>query len=579
MKPLSAVADDVRPAEPALRPSDPDSLTTEALVNCLVREVSMPERQVWPHGPYLLIRLARVGRLLRVRQRRQSAGVGPRLTGDVAELRDGWWRRIGWDGLAAVIAEELSLCTGNENDEFAAQVMASHAAISAVTASDSPQVQPVASGELLRMDEHDLPILRYVASEQALVAGHRFHPAPKARQGRPADWLRYAPEAGAGFPLRFLAVRADVVAEEGDPSELDRLGPAPPEGFRLLPAHPWQLSMLEGQPQLEAAMAAGLLRDLGHGSHHVVPTSSVRTVYDPAADVFCKFSLDVRITNCVRRSAWYELTGAATLTRLLRPVFAKIAALFPGTVLLNEPGYRTARLASRRCFEGLAVIVRDGFRGHLRPAVTPLLAAALTEPRATLFDGRDAGWLLNWWEAYVTRVAPPALHAYLADGVVLEPHLQNVLIGIDDAGLPAQVIFRDLEGVKLLGDRHGAALAQLPARVAEALAYDSERGWNRVVYCLVVNHLAELAAAIADRHVGLEADLWRCAGSVLHRYGRSHGCPAPLRALLAGVPLPAKANLRTRWARAADRYATYVHVQNPLGGLEQASSFSAPWAR
>ncbi len=361
-------------------------------------------------------------------------------------------------------------------------------------------------------------------------------------------------------------------------SELDRLGPVPPEGFRLLPAHPWQLRMLEGQHPLRAAMADGLLRDLGQGSHQVAPTSSVRTVYDPAADVFCKFSLDVRITNCVRKSAWYELTGAAALTRLLRPVFAEIAALFPGTVLLGEPGYRTVRLANRRCFEGLAVIVRHGLRDHLRPGVTPLLAAALTEPQATLFDGRAAGWLLNWWEAYVSQVAPPALHAYLAHGVVLEPHLQNVLIGIDDAGLPAQVIFRDLEGVKLLGDRHGAALAQLPARVAEALAYDSERGWNRLVYCLVVNHLAELAAAIADRHVGLEADLWRCTRSVLDRYGRSYGCPAPLRALLAGVPLPAKANLRTRWARTADRYATYVHVHNPLGVLEQAPAVSAPWA-
>jgi siderophore synthetase component len=302
----------------------------------------------------------------------------------------------------------------------------------------------------------------------------------------------------------------------------------------------------------------------------------VRTVYDPVADLFCKFSLDVRITNCVRKSAWYELTGAATLTRLLGPVFADIAAQFPGTVLLGEPGYRTIRLADRHCFEGLAVIVREGLRSHLLPAVTPLLAAALTEPHATLFDGRDGEWLLAWWEAYLRQVAPPALHAYLAHGVVLEPHLQNVLVGIDDAGLPVQVIFRDLEGVKLLVERHEAVLSALPARVAESLAYDRERGWNRVVYCLVVNHLAELAATIADRHVGLETDLWRCARSVLDRYARSHGFPAPLRALLAGVPLPAKANLRTRWARAADRYAPYVHVPNPLGAAPPA--FMAPCA-
>jgi hypothetical protein len=45
------------------------------------------------------------------------------------------------------------------------------------------------------------------------------------------------------------------------------------------------------------------------------------------------------------------------------------------------------------------------------------------------------------------------------------------------------------------------------------------------------------------------------------------GGAARLRALLAGVPLPAKANLRTRWARDPDRAAPYVAVANPLADL------------
>ncbi len=554
-----------------------NELTSQALLNCLVREVSMPDRQVWQHGTYLLVRLARAGRLLRVRQRRPSAGVGPRLTGDVAELCGGSWQPIRWDRVAALIAEELSLCTGGENDEFAAQVTASREAISALAACRDSRAQVGTSRDAPPVGQvPDRHIERFLASEQALVAGHRFHPAPKARPGRPRDWLPYAPEAGARFPLRFLAVRADVVAEEGEITLLDRLGPAPPDGYQLLPAHPWQLSLLGDQDWLRSALTRGLVRDLGAGTHDVVPTSSIRTVYDPAADLFCKFSLDVRITNCVRRSAWYELTGGVALTRLLRPVFADIAGCFPGAALLGEPGYRTVRLASRRCFEGMAVIAREGLRGHLQPGVTPLLAASLAEPGATLFDGRDPGWLLTWWEAYLRHVTPPVLHAYLAHGVVLEPHLQNVLIGVDGAGLPVQVIFRDLEGIKLLPERHAAALATLHPRVAEAIAYDRERGWNRVVYCLVVNHLAELAAAIADRHAHLESELWQCARAVVSGYAQTFGFPAPLRALLAGVPLPAKANLRTRWARAADRHAAYVHVPNPLAAREPASALAAP---
>ena len=365
-------------------------------------------------------------------------------------------------------------------------------------------------------------------------------------------------------------------AGDGDSSGLDRLGgPVPPDGYLVLPAHPWQLRLLAGQPGqreiLSRALRRGLLADLGDGGREVVPTSSVRTVYDPVADVFCKFSLNVRITNCVRKSAWYELAGSVALTRLLAPVFAELGRRFPGTVLLGEPGYRTVALASRDSYEGLAVIVRDGVRVRTEPHVTPLLAASLTEPAARLFDGRDCDWLIAWWQAYVRMVAPPVLGAFFGHGVVLEPHLQNVLVGVDDDGWPAQVLFRDLEGTKLVSSRHAALLAGLPAGVARGLAYDARRGWDRVAYCLLVNHLAEVAAAIADRSAtaaACERELWRQARHVLTEAAAEHAWPPELRAVLAGVPLPAKANLRVRWARDADREAGYVNVPNPLRQLE-----------
>ncbi len=143
-----------------------------------------------------------------------------------------------------------------------------------------------------------------------------------------------------------------------------------------------------------------------------------------------------------------------------------------------------------------------------------------------------------------------------------------MLVGVDAEGWPQQVIFRDLEGVKLVSAQHGPLLASLAPGVARGLAYDRERGWNRVAYCLIVNHLAEMAAAIADccpaREKRLEAALWSRARAVLAGFGRDHGWTPELRALMAGVPLPAKANLTVRWARAADREAAYVRVPNPL---------------
>jgi siderophore synthetase component len=285
----------------------------------------------------------------------------------------------------------------------------------------------------------------------------------------------------------------------------------------------------------------------------------------------------------VRKNSWYELTGAVALTRLLGPVFADLAARFPGTAMLGEPGYRTASLATgepaaAEAVEGLSVIVREGLHGHLAPAATPVLAAALAEPAGSrpgetasgLLDQRDPEWLLGWWEAYVRAVAPPVLHALFGHGVVLEPHLQNVLVGLDQDGMPVQAIFRDMEGTKLVAPKHEATLATLEPGIARALGYDAERGWNRVAYCLMVNHLAEIAAAIADRHPGpqdrFEAVLWHRIAAVLTELASDHGWPPRLRAVLAGAPLPAKANLRLRWLRGADREAAYLTVPSPLSG-------------
>jgi len=583
----------------------PGELACQALLNCLIREVAAPEDQAWEDDGHLIIRLPRSAVTLRARLRRPSAGIGPRPAREVQVRHECTWQGIDWRRLADLIAAELTLATGTVNAEFVSQVRDGHAAFAAILqarAELSSLVDhtvlngtvPVGGGGVGgggvgagrvgagrvgagRVGAEGVGAGRwveaYLASEQALVAGHRFHPSPKTRPGSPRDWLPYAPEAGVRFPLRFLAVRDEALASEGDSSALDRLGgPVPPPGSRLLPVHPWQFRLLATQPWLRRAMGRGLLADLGEGTREVVPTASVRTVYDPVADVFCKFSLNVRITNCLRKLAWYELPGAVVLTRRLTPVFAELGRKFPGTVLLGEPGYRTASLACREAYEGLAVLVRDGLRARIAPDVTPLLAASLTEPGPGLFDGRDGDWLLAWWQAYVRMVAPPVLDAFFGHGVVLEPHLQNVLVCVDGDGRPVQAVFRDLEGTKLVASRHGALLDGLPPGVARGLAYDARRGWDRVAYCLLVNHLAEVAAAIADRcapGADCERELWRQARQVLTEAAAEHGWPPELRAVLAGVPLPGKANLRVRWYRDADRKAGYIPVPNPLRYLDR----------
>ncbi|MCT4353557.1 iron transporter [Streptomyces sp. Je 1-79] len=577
-----------------------DTAVIHTLLNCLVRELSGPERQTTVADGHLLIRLPRAGVLLKVALRRTSMLGAHRFAGPVWEWRSGDdWSRVDWRLLAAYMQEELRIRTGVCNEEFLDQVASSHRTVSAMLArraggsSPSPYVgRPpalpparsegpragagagAAEAESARAVEEG-GLARYVASEQSLLFGHRFHPTPKARSGDAASWTAYAPEAGAAFPLRYLAVREHLVAEDGATDALDRMGPDVPDGHRLLPAHPWQYEMLRELPALRAAFDRGDVVDLGTGGRPFVATSSVRTLYD--GETFLKFSLNIRITNCLRKNARYELIGAVALTRALGPVLADLATRFPGGTMLREPAYRSLALPGpdgspdNALLEGFGVIVREGLSRRLMPCTTPLLAAAVADEYPTgpghisrILDGAGPRSALDWWAAYLDLLVPPVLAAYFDHGVVMEPHLQNVLVCVDDDGMPAQVVFRDLEGTKLLAEHHADRLAALPSEVAGSMTYDARRGWDRVVYCLLVNHVAELLAAIADLHPQIEAELWRRVRTTLRACAERHGSPPRLTALLAGVPLPAKANLLTRWERKADRAAGYVHLPSPL---------------
>ncbi|MFD7132223.1 IucA/IucC family protein [Streptomyces sp. NPDC059894] len=509
--PVGAVAPAGRTA-----PMGPEALAdahaAAPLLNCLLREVAEPLAA----GDGRLAHRLPSGRTLRVR--------GARRPAEPEVYAAGAWHRLDHTALVALVAEELRRHTGLANDELPAEMLAGRDAVAALLTARARAVPPADP---------------YLRSEQSLVTGHPHHPAPKARGGGPAaDWLPYAPEAHARFPLALLGLREDQVVEEGDTSALDALGEAP-AGYRLLPAHPWQLDL--AAPALAPAFADGRLVRLGATGPETWPTAAVRTLYAPGQDLFLKFSLDVRITNDIRRLWRHDLLK---LRRTDAAVTEAFAALGGPAAWLSDRGYRTAAFA----FEELAVLVRDGLRDHVLPGATPLLAASLVEgsvagrpggsPDGLPADGADP---VAWWEAYLAAVVPPALAAFADHGVVLEAHLQNTLVAVDAAGLPVQALFRDAEGVKLLPDVPRAA------------------GWERLVYCLVVNHLTEVAAVLAERHPGL--DPWPAARRELAR----HDLPEA-QALLTAPTLPGKTNLLLRWTDADGADARYLPLPNPLAG-------------
>lgn len=238
----------------------------------------------------------------------------------------------------------------------------------------------------------------------------------------------------------------------------------------------------------------------------------------PEEDVFVKFSLDVRITNDIRRLWRHDLlklrrTDEATAAAFATTTTGTSTGTRTGAAWLSDRGYRTADFA----FEELAVLVRDGLREHVVPGATPLLAAALVEgfegSPSTVSPTRPPGG------RRICARSSPALDAFARHGVVLEAHLQNTVVAVDADGIPVQALFRDAEGVKLLTDVDRAA------------------GWERLVYCLIVNNVSEFAALLAEGHPGW--DPWAAVRTELAHHGLP-GIAHEIAELLAAPRFPAR---------------------------------------
>ena len=577
----------------------------ETLLNCYCREVALPEGHAsvgpvsdqndWP----LALRCAlATNHALHVLLPHLDCHVVATVqddspTANFRYLSDAYcktvgepWALLDWRALANLLIRELATKTGQPfNDELLAQI------------EDSVHVTTDILEAPWSDESPSDPLSAYLDSEQSLTYGHPFHPAPKSRQGFSEDDLRrYSPELRGGFPLHYFAVHRDDVYQQStvDQSCADIVAAQAPQGlvaddsYLLVPAHPWQARWLLEKPLVADAMRGGRIRYLGAQGEAFFPTSSVRTLYQPGNPYFYKFSLHVRLTNCVRKNAVYELEGALQVNRIMNRLLPELRERFPGTAIMAEPAFLSVDLRdrdadrNREITEGLGLILRSNFdKQNLLPGAVPLLAAALFGNHM-LSEARLANHLQKivvrehmpfeavvkkWFSRYVQQTMYPVLYCYFAHGVVFEPHLQNVVIGLVD-DWPAQTFLRDFEGVKLVAERWpDDTLAGLSERARSALLYDRERGWKRIAYCLFVNNFCEAIHQLAAGRQALQQQLWAQVRRHLEHYLQEHGTPESAKRiapLLAGEPLPAKGNLRNRFLKQADRSAEYVPLANPM---------------
>ncbi len=599
----------VRVLDPALMArQEANRHSMKTLLNCYCREVAGPQGQLsvgplfgqndWPQSVHMALRSG--GRIMHIRLPISGARLltvveGASLTGNYSYQSSFYckapakaWDLLDWEGLASLLLRELSLQTETpENDELMQQIRDSVGVTTALLQASRPG--PFAAE----------PMQAFIDSEQSLVFGHPFHPAPKSRQGvLHEDMLRYSPEMGASFPLHYFAVRREDLLQQSvldTPCDQIVAAQAPAglladDEYGLIPAHPWQARYLLGHPSVAQAIRTGRMRDLGPQGAHYYPTSSIRTLFQRDNPYFYKCSLNIRITNCVRKNAVYELEGALQITRILRALMPALQQRFPGLRVMEEPAFLSVDLKQndaqrdKEVTEGFGMILRSGFKDGLLPGGTPLLAGALfgnhlygaARMRELLAQMRQRCPMSfeaaaeQWFSRYVAEVMYPVLYCYFSHGIIFEPHLQNVVIGVV-AGEPQQVFLRDFEGVKLVRERHSEHQLQgTSVQARQALWYSNDLGWKRVAYCLFVNNFCEAINQIGAGSPTLQRSLWAQVRHHLHVYQGRHGNTSSglrIKSLLSGEPFPGKTNLLNRFFKRADRATTYVPVANPLGAL------------
>ncbi|MFF7609885.1 IucA/IucC family protein [Streptomyces parvulus] len=455
----------------------------------------------------------------------------------------------------------------------------------------------------------------FLSAEQALVLGHPLHPTPKSREGlTEAEARPYSPELRGSFPLHWLAVAPSALAADSAWTERGRRvaapdlvarlaagGPVPPDGWALLPLHPWQFRAVRHRPGTVALLDAGLLRDLGTGGGPWHPTSSLRTVYRTGAPAMLKLSLALSVTNSRRENLRKELHRGVEVHRLLRTGLSRQwHAAHPDFDIVRDPAWLAVDDLDGRPARGLDVVVRHNpFRPsddvscvaglvaslpHARgdgseepdagPAGPPRSRLAAVVTRLARGTGRPLGAVAaEWFLRYLHHVVRPVLWLDAHAGIALEAHQQNTLVTLDAHGWPSGGRYRDNQGYYFRESHRVALDARLPGIGGRSDTFVADTvADERFAYYLAVNNVFGLIGAFGSQGLADEGLLLAAFRRFLG--GRVSGSGEPCGSLPAHLldspVLRCKANLLTRLrgldelVGPVDTQSVYVTIANPL---------------
>lgn len=465
--------------------------------------------------------------------------------------------------------------------------------------------------ETARRDElSDLawPQADHIAAEQGLIYGHAVHPTPKSRdEFTSEDLARYSPEFGGRTPLAWFALKGEALWQTDSgaasaQSQLEALVASDPalaalprdypleQGWRWLPVHPWQASVLRQSDSYRHWQQQEKLVDLGEIGADWFPTSSLRTVYAPHAPAMLKFSLSVRLTNSKRVLQPAEVARG----RLIHGAFAsrlgqELQRRCPTLGILHETAALALATPDGDALAESFVIFRDN---PFKPGATayvmatfcqdgvdgaPSMAARLIRDLAAR-DARPVDELaIEWFDRFLELALKPFLIAQADYGFLFSAHQQNTVLAIE-GGWPAGIWFRDCQGTTFRSETIAQLADEVPGITAAAeLAFD-ENMTNRLFgYYLIVNNVLNLVSTLGADGVIDEATLAARARAFLQTLrGEPLKYPHFIDYLLNSPELMSKGNFMICFANLNETtqpegsFRSYVPLANPFAAPARA---------
>ncbi|MGC9665198.1 IucA/IucC family protein [Planosporangium sp. 12N6] len=462
---------------------------------------------------------------------------------------------------------------------------------------------PVSAAELARAD--------FQAVETAMTEGHPCFVANNGRLGfDAAEYRAYAPEAARPVRLIWLAARRDrttftsgagldydrLVTGELSPATLRRFAGTMAglglhlDDYRLIPVHPWQW-----WNRLAVTFAGDVARRalvcLDHGDDAYLAQQSVRTFFNTTAPSkhYVKTALSVLNMGFLRGlSAEYMRATPAINDWLADLVAADPVLKATGLGILRERAavgyhhaqYEAASPKGSPYRKMLAALWRESPVPLLEPGERAATMAALLHVDA---DGRSvagalvagsgldaATWLRRYLDAYLT----PLLHCFYAYDLVFMPHGENVILVLDERGVPRRAFFKDIAEEIAVMNPH----ADLPDGVARIRADVPENLKVLSIFTDVFDCFFRFLAANLDADGTLDqGTFWAGVATCIRDYQEAN---------------PGLADRFARYDLFTERFALsclnrlqlrdnqqMVDLADPAGALQLAGTLANPIAR